>query len=408
MCISQKYGSKFIIIDLGLVALFGGYTVLSTKGISSLLSTSFYHIFTMPIAYLFAGVLISTAVMQIKYVNRALQRFDSTQVIPTQFVLFTLSVIIGSGILYRDFEKISQNQLSKFVFGCGFTFLGVYLITSGRVTKGEEDDERIAEEGYFGLVEGEGHLGNPSQHNSIGRQRGLSIFGADDVTSPRATRSARNSYQSAHVAIAFADNQDLLDSVTETSPLLGHHTDYNDGYFSLSDTLTRESFPHSSPNVATSNTQQRHPISLIPGPIVLGYQLQAVVADHVGPPAAFDYNKRIIRKVKSRTVDVTLPARTAPGSFLGRGEGSSHSASNQSFVPRILKEPEDASSDGDSITASGTQNGGRKGSSRRGRSSSLHLAMDYVKVSSTRKRNGSVDNGGAGSMGGERGMKNLC
>lgn len=393
MCISQKYGSKFIVVDLGLVALFGGYTVLSTKGISSLLSTSLYHIFTMPIAYLFAGVLISTAIMQIKYVNRALQRFDSTQVIPTQFVLFTLSVIIGSGILYRDFEKIGQDRLSKFVFGCGFTFWGVYLITSGRATKGEEDDEHITEEGCISLIEEEGLLENPSQHNSIGRQRGLSPFIADGAASPGATRSTRQSYHSAHVTIAPANNQDLLGSVTETSPLLGYHTDYNDSFSSSSE---RQSFPCNSSNAATTNTPQRRPINLIPGPIVLGYQLQAVVVDYVGTPTAFDYNKRAVRKVKNRTVDVTLPARAAAGSSIGCGEGSSHSVGNQSYVPHIFKEPEDASTDGDSTTTSGALNETRNGSRGRGRSSSLHLAMDYVGVSSTRRRNGSVGGGETG------------
>ncbi|KAG0132642.1 magnesium transporter, partial [Tuber indicum] len=83
-----------------------GYTVLSTKGISSLLSSSFYRIFTLPIAYPLAIILVSAAILQVNYVNRALQRFDSTQVIPTQFVLFTISVILGSAILYRDFETV--------------------------------------------------------------------------------------------------------------------------------------------------------------------------------------------------------------------------------------------------------------------------------------------------------------
>lgn len=394
---SQKYGSKFIIVDLGLVALFGGYTVLSTKGISSLLSTSLYHIFTMPIAYLFSGVLISTAILQIKYVNRALQRFDSTQVIPTQFVLFTLSVIIGSGILYRDFEKIGQDRLSKFVLGCGFTFWGVYLITSGRVNRGEEDDDHIAEGGYIGLIEGDGHLENPSQHESIGRPRRSSAFGADGAASPTATRSTRNSYQSAHLAIAFADN-DLLDSVTETSPLLGHHTDYDDSTPSP-DISKRQSLSHHISNMATPNTSQRHPITILPGPIVLGYQLQAVVADHVGQPSAFGYNKKMTRKVKCRTADATLPARTVPGPLLGRGEGSSHLTGNQGFVPRTLKEPEDVSSDGYSTTAPGAQGGARQGLSGRGRSSSSHLAMGFVKISSTRGRIGSVGDGSAGAKG---------
>ncbi|RPB11519.1 DUF803-domain-containing protein, partial [Morchella conica CCBAS932] len=132
MYLSSKYGRKTILIDLGLVALFGGYTVLSTKGISSLLSSSFYHIFTYPIAYLFTTILLLTAVLQIKYVNRALQRFDSTQVIPTQFVLFTISVILGSAILYRDFETVTPERMIKFTTGCALTFWGVWLISSRR------------------------------------------------------------------------------------------------------------------------------------------------------------------------------------------------------------------------------------------------------------------------------------
>lgn len=87
--------------------------------------------------------------MQIRYINRALQRFDSTQVIPTQFVLFTLSVIIGSAVLYRDFESFTVDRAGKFVGGCLLTFLGVYFITSGRIRSDDEsyytaDDEEEA------------------------------------------------------------------------------------------------------------------------------------------------------------------------------------------------------------------------------------------------------------------------
>lgn len=73
-----------------------------------------------------------TAVLQIKYLNKALQRFDSTEVIPTQFVLFTVSAIIGSAVLYRDFEGMDIEQMSRFMSGCAIEFLGVYLITSKR------------------------------------------------------------------------------------------------------------------------------------------------------------------------------------------------------------------------------------------------------------------------------------
>ncbi|KAF9182737.1 hypothetical protein BGZ50_004708 [Haplosporangium sp. Z 11] len=130
--LSDTIGSEYIFIDLSIVAIFGGYTVLATKGVSSLLSLSFYKMFKYPIAYLLVFVLVTTAVGQIKYLNKSLQRFDSTQVIPTQFVLFTTSAIIGSAILYNDFDEMDFNKGLHFLTGCCMTFLGVYFITSHR------------------------------------------------------------------------------------------------------------------------------------------------------------------------------------------------------------------------------------------------------------------------------------
>ncbi len=43
---SDTVGHRFIFIDLGLVAIFGGYTVLATKGLASLLSLTPQMIFT--------------------------------------------------------------------------------------------------------------------------------------------------------------------------------------------------------------------------------------------------------------------------------------------------------------------------------------------------------------------------
>ncbi|KAL2123963.1 hypothetical protein VTJ04DRAFT_328 [Mycothermus thermophilus] len=141
MWLSPRYGSRTILIDLGLVGLFGGYTALSTKGVSSMLSSTLLGAFTTPVTYALIFVLLLTAIMQVRYLNKALQRFASTQVIPVQFVLFTLSVIIGSAVLYRDFERTTRDQAVKFVGGCLFTFFGVFVITSGRPRQTDDDDE---------------------------------------------------------------------------------------------------------------------------------------------------------------------------------------------------------------------------------------------------------------------------
>ena len=158
---SPKYGKRTIAVDLGLVGLYGGYTAVSTKGVAALLSASLYKAFTFPIFYVLVLVLISSAIMQIRYLNKALQNFNSTQVIPTQFVCFTLSVIIGSAVLYREFESETADHAIKFVAGCLLTFFGVYLITSKHAKnedgeKEDYDEEEEEEDEAIHLIDEEG------------------------------------------------------------------------------------------------------------------------------------------------------------------------------------------------------------------------------------------------------------
>ncbi|KAJ5576187.1 Magnesium transporter NIPA [Penicillium sp. DV-2018c] len=185
MWASHRYGGRSILIDVGLVALFGGYTALSTKGVSTLLSGTLWHMITFPITYLLVFVLVFSALMQIRYINRALQRFDSTQVIPTQFVLFTLAVIVGSAVLYRDFESVTAVRATKFVGGCLLTFLGVYFITSGRVRVDDESSYSSEdEEGSIGLLNGDAYRDSidlPPPRNQLPKSSNLYLEAQDDI-----------------------------------------------------------------------------------------------------------------------------------------------------------------------------------------------------------------------------------
>lgn len=72
-----EWGARYIAIDVGTCALYGGYTVMATKALSSLLSASFLGAFAYPITWAAVVVLVATSVLQIKYLNRALMRFES-------------------------------------------------------------------------------------------------------------------------------------------------------------------------------------------------------------------------------------------------------------------------------------------------------------------------------------------
>ncbi|KAH9994072.1 magnesium transporter NIPA-domain-containing protein [Russula compacta] len=117
-------GRRWVLVDVGLC----GFTVLSTKAVSTLLTTNGFNMFKQWLTYVVLAVLIGTGVGQIRYLNRALMRFDSKVVIPTQFVLFNLSAILGSAILYGDFRTAKFHQFVTFMYGCAATFTGVWII----------------------------------------------------------------------------------------------------------------------------------------------------------------------------------------------------------------------------------------------------------------------------------------
>jgi len=74
----------------------------------------------------------STAILQVRYLNEAMERFGNTETVPVYYVLFTLTTILGSNVLYRDFENEDRWTVIVFCSGCALTCLGVKLLTSRR------------------------------------------------------------------------------------------------------------------------------------------------------------------------------------------------------------------------------------------------------------------------------------
>lgn len=97
-------------------------------------------------------------------------------VIPVQFVLFTLSAIIGSAILYGDFKTAKFHQIVTFLYGCAATFLGVFIIAWAPNSPTEDDIEtEVADEGDIPngrspITNGEG------RHGSISRRRRATLI----------------------------------------------------------------------------------------------------------------------------------------------------------------------------------------------------------------------------------------
>ncbi|KAK6542498.1 hypothetical protein TWF694_006450 [Orbilia ellipsospora] len=279
--LSNIYGSKLILIDLGLVGLFGGYTALATKGVSSLLSSSLYKIVTYPVFYLLVFILGATAVLQIKYLSRSLQRFDSTQVIPTQFVLFNIFTVTGSAILYRDFQKADTSRLVKFLTGCLLNFLGVYLISSKRQKQHDESDYDSA----ISETEDEYHF-DPSIEPPLMRISSNGPY-TDLPPEPILSTSIKSNASRPHLTSSHGPRS-LSPLPDEASPLLPPLKHPFEEVHPPPRTPTKSRSPTRRPgNISTTPlatppvpNPNRSSLSLLtPGPLFVGYQLQAVIAD---------------------------------------------------------------------------------------------------------------------------------
>ncbi|CAO1632314.1 unnamed protein product [Sympodiomycopsis kandeliae] len=191
---ATRFGDRYVLIDVGTCAVFGGFTVLSTKGISSMLSfgtskDDLLSALKSPLSYGLLFTLTSTALIQLTFLNRALQRFDARTVIPSQFVFFTISAISGSAVLFRDFERATTASFIGFVAGCMTTFAGVFVLT--RRGDGSQHD---SEDGQQHQQQREGGVGQEAER---GRGRGkpasksVPSLSIDELESVRSANSER-------------------------------------------------------------------------------------------------------------------------------------------------------------------------------------------------------------------------
>ena len=126
-------GHRYLLVNLLICSLLGSVTVLcssaTSKFISQALSGGAHTVLNSPVPYCILPILASTAVLQLRYLNKAMEHFDSTQVVPTYYITFTLASISGGGVVLRDFWRLTPDRALGFGLGALLCFGGVALIT---------------------------------------------------------------------------------------------------------------------------------------------------------------------------------------------------------------------------------------------------------------------------------------
>ncbi|CAO3652557.1 unnamed protein product [Mucor fragilis] len=148
-----RWGKKNMLVYISVCSLIGSISVVFTQGLGSAIvhSITQENQFTNWFIYVVLGIVIVTLVVEIVYLNKALNLFNTALVTPTYYVIFTTMTIVSSIVLYRGFDA-SPVDVATCVLGFLSICSGVALLHNSKsqpsalrdeADKLQDDDEKI-------------------------------------------------------------------------------------------------------------------------------------------------------------------------------------------------------------------------------------------------------------------------
>ncbi|KAG1052489.1 hypothetical protein G6F46_004079 [Rhizopus delemar] len=108
-----RWGKKNMLVYIVVCSLIGSISVVFTQGLGSAIVHSITYKnenqFTNWFIYIVLGIVIVTLLVEIVYLNKALNLFNTALVTPTYYVIFTTLTIVSSVLLYKGFDTSGVN-----------------------------------------------------------------------------------------------------------------------------------------------------------------------------------------------------------------------------------------------------------------------------------------------------------
>ncbi|XP_010532763.1 PREDICTED: probable magnesium transporter NIPA2 [Tarenaya hassleriana] len=125
-----RYGQTHLIVYVGICSLMGSLTVMSVKAVAIAIKLTFSGMnqFMYFHAWIFIIVVTICCILQINYLNKALDTFNTAVISPVYYVMFTTFTIIASMIMFKDWASQSGLQIATEL--CGFVTIlsGTFLL----------------------------------------------------------------------------------------------------------------------------------------------------------------------------------------------------------------------------------------------------------------------------------------
>lgn len=126
-----KYGSQYVVVYIIMCSAIGSLTVMSCKGLGLALKetiTGKSDDFQNWLTYAFFITVVICIFVQMNYLNKALDLFNTSIVTPVYYVFFTTLVIIASSILFKEWTALSVKDIIGNVCGFLTVIIAIFLL----------------------------------------------------------------------------------------------------------------------------------------------------------------------------------------------------------------------------------------------------------------------------------------
>ncbi|XP_076059804.1 magnesium transporter spict isoform X2 [Oratosquilla oratoria] len=152
-----RYGTRTVIIYIAICSLIGGFSVLGCKALGLAVKETILgtNEFTNWLTWFALLSLIVCVTIQMSYLNKALDIFNTSVVTPIYYVFFTSCVILASAVLFKEWEGLGAKDVIGVLVGFFTVVIGIFLLHAFK-------DMEIAPIGVASLFKGP----TEGKHNS--------------------------------------------------------------------------------------------------------------------------------------------------------------------------------------------------------------------------------------------------
>lgn len=133
--VGPRYGNRHVMVYITLCSSVGSLTVMACKGlglsISELLSNSQQELSYWSAVLFFLTVIICIFI-QMNYLNKALDLFNTSIVTPVYYVMFTSLVIVASSILFNEWANMNFEDILGSICGFLTVIIAIFMLQGQR------------------------------------------------------------------------------------------------------------------------------------------------------------------------------------------------------------------------------------------------------------------------------------